>query len=1461
MLNIELIGHHAYRSWPQVSLKELIKFQHLMKQLVNLVSKYAHLPKFGKKRSSFPDFIPHQFCRALSFLLLFICMLALPTAQVIGQQTQMCENLINFTVVDLSASPTATQTLSNLEGTNKCCNSQQDNRNCHEFLFIMHPNAAGISFAQPSPPRQCAIDVHNLTNGCPVSDNPTSVCDPLCQEPEYNETTQQYEIRVVFCKPGNFNVTTMVFTSIADPEPITIAQGQSCETVITVSGTAGTYDWTCTSPIENLNYLDCGSGPGVGIICNAPTFNYTGPQVVNCAGEPIDYCVQQAGACSFTQATVTVTLYPDPASYVPVVTVDCASSGSPIILNAEVPGFPCPGDLQYQWFDNFGNLIEGANSSSYEPGSADGNTYNVEITSINATGCPPATGSAVATCCTPAITCPGNTTLECGDASGLAAWLANATVESCGDAYDVSTSYTLPNCTGRTGATGVVFSLDINGSSVATCSSILTIEDTTAPSVPSNGAATVACVADINEPTPPTVTDLCSGDIVPTGPSIFNNPNSLTCEGTLTYSWEYADCAGNSTTWSYVYTVEYQDFTMPANASATVSCPAATNTAPTPPTVVDNCGNTLTPSAPVVSAALACEGNRTYTYTYTDCEGNSHNWVYTYTVEYNDFSMPANASATVSCPAATNTAPTPPTVVDNCGNTLTPSAPVVSAALACEGNRTYTYTYTDCEGNSHNWVYTYTVEYNDFSMPANASATVSCPAETNTVPTPPTVVDNCGNAITPSGPAASALPTCAGTRTYTYTYTDCEGNSHNWVFTYAVEPPSLVLNFVNGTGLVACPDQTDLAPTPPTVTTYCGDVLTAALQSVSSKPACEGSRVYTYRYTDCMGNFADWEYNYIVEREAFTMPQNETASVNCPVNATLPTPPVVFDNCGKKLTPTGPVITNLTNAQGCQGSRKYAWTYTDCEGNTREWSKTFTFEYSADFYTFSDQYNVVSCISYAVAPVPPTIYDFCGNKINAVLTSTTQNLTAGGCSGTRTYTFTYTDCGGHSHPWVFTYQIGDNDGPLGACPTPLLGTNNNAPVTVNVSNLTCTAEVPCPDDFDFSKRIEALIEAGDYYDVCSGDDIIVKLDSWSEPWQCSDADGDGIFTFGQTFYFRISDPCGNEAASLCAVTYSGECLPIQTFTQDRWGVAGDQPGSAIGITDLALIQNLLANGPVSVGGSARSLTINNAADVQALLPGTGGPSKLANCHQTNMGGPNGAGCNPMGVGGLKNSLATNALALTLNIRFNQQYRGVNISNMSGMSLRCVDVHECITNCSSADCHVRMFDQAGTQHAFPYTIGGLLDLANLYLDGSKNLSIGQQTIYGTAINQALMNVNAYWTVEHPANACGIYNVNGGTVEDNKFPAIVAPNEGGNGISLKPNPASNEVTISVQELEEATPISVTIFNQLGQAVFSRDFGTTTSLTERINLDGMGDGLHFVMVQIGKEQYSQKLVISKL
>jgi hypothetical protein len=73
-------------------------------------------------------------------------------------------------------------------------------------------------------------------------------------------------------------------------------------------------------------------------------------------------------------------------------------------------------------------------------------------------------------------------------------------------------------------------------------------------------------------------------------------------------------------------------------------------------------------------------------------------YVHTVTIEYAPFPAIPPTSDVVDC-YANIVLPAPPVVTDNCGVTLTPTGPVETGSVVCEGDYTYTWTYTDCEGN------------------------------------------------------------------------------------------------------------------------------------------------------------------------------------------------------------------------------------------------------------------------------------------------------------------------------------------------------------------------------------------------------------------------------------------------------------------------------------------------------------------------------------------------------------------------------------------------------------------------------------------------------------------------------------------------------------------------------------------------------------------------------------------
>src|SRR5690606_40373577 len=87
------------------------------------------------------------------------------------------------------------------------------------------------------------------------------------------------------------------------------------------------------------------------------------------------------------------------------------------------------------------------------------------------------------------------------------------------------------------------------------------------------------------------------------------------------------------------------------------------------------------------------------------------------------------------------------------------------------------------------------------------------------LPAPPEVRDNCGNILTPSDPVEGEVPECAGTVTYTWTYTDCAGHTQDYVHTVTITPEDGRAPTAT-TAEVACDDRIVL-PAPPELRDNC----------------------------------------------------------------------------------------------------------------------------------------------------------------------------------------------------------------------------------------------------------------------------------------------------------------------------------------------------------------------------------------------------------------------------------------------------------------------------------------------------------------------------------------------------------------------------------------------------------------------------------------------------------------
>jgi hypothetical protein len=81
-----------------------------------------------------------------------------------------------------------------------------------------------------------------------------------------------------------------------------------------------------------------------------------------------------------------------------------------------------------------------------------------------------------------------------------------------------------------------------------------------------------------------------------------------------------------------------------------------------------------------------------------------------------------------------------------------------------------------------------------------------------------------------------------------------------------------------------------------------------------------------------------------------------------------------------------------------------------------------------------------------------------------------------------------------------------------------------------------------------------------------------------------------------------------------------------------------------------------------------------------------------------------------------------------------------------------------------------------------------------------------------------------------------------------------------VSLTPNPASNSVNFQLEEMETAQKVTLSVYNQLGQLILMKDYGTVTQLNERVDLTGIGKGLYVVRMDVGEQHIEQKLVVQK-
>ncbi|MDN3644579.1 hypothetical protein QWY87_17825, partial [Lutimonas halocynthiae] len=496
-----------------------------------------------------------------------------------------------------------------------------------------------------------------------------------------------------------------------------------------------------------------------------------------------------------------------------------------------------------------------------------------------------------------------------GECSATA--IAPTVVDNCGATITGTTSDALTYNT--QGSFVITWSFDDGNGNVATQTQNVIVDDVTAPVIPALADVTGECSATAIAPT---VVDNCGATITGT----TSDALTYTTQGSFVITWSFDDGNGNVATQTQNVIVD--DVTapvIPALADVTGEC-SATAIAPT---VVDNCGATITgtTSDPLT---YNTQGNFTITWSFDD--GNGNVATQTQNVIVDDVTapvIPALADVTGEC-SATAIAPT---VVDNCGTTITGTT---SDALTYNTQGSFVITWSFDDGNGNVATQTQNVIVDDVTAPVAGLGTLpnvigECSVTSLTAPT---ATDNCGT-VTVSSDASLPITTL-GTTVVTWTYDDGNGNTTTQTQNIEVQdtgvPAPVVTNLPTLTG-----ECSVVVATTPTATDGCAGVIVNGITSDPTTYSVVGTYTITWTYTGANTNTTTQTQTVIVTDTTAPVADIATlADVTAECSVAVLTAPTATDNCGGLVTVTNDATLPIT----AQGTTLVTWTYEDAQGNT-----------------------------------------------------------------------------------------------------------------------------------------------------------------------------------------------------------------------------------------------------------------------------------------------------------------------------------------------------------------------------------------------------------------------------------------------------------------------------------------------------------------------------------------------
>ena len=861
----------------------------------------------------------------------------------------------------------------------------------------------------------------------------------------------------------------------------------SCTQVITIDDTTPP-SLTCPGDVT----IDCSASTD-------PANTGTATATDDCSGVTVTYSDVSTGSCPEV-LTRTWTAEDDcgnVSTCVQVITID----------DTTPPSLTCPGDVTIDC------------SASTDPANTGTATATDDCSGVTVTYSDVSTGSCpevltrtwtaeddcgnVSTCVQvitiddttpPSLTCPGDVTIDCSASTDPA---NTGTATATDDCSGVTVSYT----DSRAGACPEVltrmWTAEDDCGNVSTCVQVITIDDTTPPTITCPGDVTIDCSASTDPANTgtATATDDCSGLTV-----TYSDTRTGSCPEVLTRVWTAEDGCGNTVSCTQVITID--DTTPPTltcPGDVTIDCSASTDPANTgEATATDDCSGVTVTYSDVSTGSCPEVLRRTWT-AEDDC-GNVSTCVQVITIDdTTPPSLTCPGDVTIDCSASTDPANTgTATATDDCSGVTVSYTD--SRAGACPEIISRTWTAEDDCGNVSTCVQTITLDdTTPPTMTCPGNVTLDCgdstdPSNTGTA----TATDDCSGVIITYSDVSSG--SCPEILTRTWTAEDSCGNVSTCVQVITIDdttPPTLV-----------CPGDINIdcgAPTDPTntgdatATDDCSGVTVSYTDSRSG--SCPEILTRTWTAEDDCGNVATCV-------QVITIEDNTPPTLNCPSGLTI--------DC---TAPTDPTNTgDATATDDCSG---VIITYTDSRsGSCPEiLTRTWMAEDSCGNVTTCDQIITIADDTPPVITCPPNqTVDCSGNTFpSATGTATATD----DCSGV---TITWSDSRSGSCPEIIsrTWTAEDSCGNVATCVQTITLDDTTPPTMTCPGNVT----LDCGDSTDPSNTGTATAT-----DDCSG--VIITYSDVSSG-SCPEI---------LTRTWTAEDSCGNVSTCVQVITIDDTTPP------------------------------------------------------------------------------------------------------------------------------------------------------------------------------------------------------------------------------------------------------------------------------------------------------------------------------